>query len=1678
MKKSLLTLIAVISFSAILFGQEVPPHRTCGTMDHHEYLKQTRKNYSEDVIRYNQMLDQYMNSPQFKAMKTTATINVPVVIHVVYRTATENISDAQAISQFSVLNNDFNRLNADSVNTPAAFKSVAGRMGVNFCLAQRDPNGNPTTGVVHKSTTTTSFTTDDKVKSSSTGGDDPWDVTKYVNIWVCNIGGGILGYGEFPTGTLSSTWGLVLNYTATGTMGTAASPYNKGRTGTHEFGHCFNLNHIWGDNGQCGASDGCIDTPPQKGGTASPAGCNYGAPTYPWQPNTCTRPDGVAGANVTNTNGDMFMNYMDYTNDAVMNMFTKNQCTKMMAVLTTSPWNVLASSNGCTPVNALDASIASIMNPFAGTSTCNNNVTPKVTLLNSGSTTLTSAKVLYKMDASATQTLNWSGTLATGASTVLTLNTFSGLTTAAHTFSVWSAAPNAGTDQYTANDNKSSTFTVIAAPASQALPFTENFESGATPPTGWAIQKANTIDAAVSWSVIANTTGLTAGSTKVARMDNYSSATDIHGQIDALRSPALTFTAANSSLNLTFDVSHRPYATTSYIDTLNVYISTDCGGSWTKLYTKGGAQLSTAVGTQTTAFTPTANAQWRKETVSLSSYAGVSSVYLKFESMSGYGNDVYLDNINVSYTTAVTPPVANFSTSVTSACTASSVQLTDMSTNTPTSWSWSVTPSAGVAVSSATVQNPSVTFANAGTYSITLTATNGGGSNATTKTITVVATPTANAGSAAVLTCTNTTASLIGSGGSAYSWTGTGITGGATTATATVNAAGTYSLVVSNGSCSSPIATVAVTQNTVTPSVVGATSGTLTCATVTVNASATTTLTPVSYAWTGTGITAGAATGTITANQAGTFNYTVTNTSNGCKATGALVITQNTVAPGVTGTVSGTLTCSATTVNADATTLTTPVSYAWTGPGIASGASTGTITANQPGTYNYTVTSTVNGCSTTGLRTVAQNTVVPTLTVSASQTISCAAPTVTLTGSATPSTCTPVWIGGVTSGATSYTATASSPNTYTLTVTNPANGCTKSATTLVSSSAGVPSVIASVTNTLTCTNTTAQVVATTTMTGVSYSWSGPSITAGATTASATVNGAGTYTVVVTNTTSACSSTVTIAATQNTTAPAISGSTSGTLTCTSTTVNASVSTAATPVSYVWTGTGITAGASTATVTVNQPGTYNYTVTNTSNGCKTTGSKVVIQNTVTPSVVGTTSGTLTCLALTVNASATTTSTPVSYNWSGTGITAGATTGTITVNQPGTFNYTVTNTTNGCKATGSQVVTQNATAPSASSSVSGVLDCTNSTANVMVSTAASPVSYNWSGTGIVSGASTATAMVSQGGTYNYTVTNTSNGCTTTGSQVVTSNTVAPSVSVSSTTICAGGTATLTASGSVATYSWNTGVTGAVLTVSPASNASYTVIATGSNGCTATATVDVVVGSAPSISVNSAAICTGQTATLTASGVTTYTWNTSSNAASIIVNPTGTTVYTVSGNLSGCSATAVGTATVTVNTPPTVSLGTITTPLCVDNGTIALTGTPMGGTFTGAGVTGSTFDPAAAGAGTATVVYNYTDVNSCSGSANQSVVVSLCTGITELNNTSVVVYPNPTRDAVNIKLDASMINNAKIELYDAIGKLVISEEVGATITTLSLNHLARGMYTIRVVSGNDQSLIKVVKE
>ncbi len=238
-------------------------------------------------------------------------IVVPVVIHVLYHNNNENISDQQVLSQLKVLNNDYRRLNADTVNTPAPFKSIAADARIVFCLAKVDPNGKYTTGIIHKYTNTDLFLSDDEMKFSSSGGDDAWDSKKYLNIWVCNLFGRTLGYGVMPGGPADRD-GVVIQYDVFGTTGNVTAPFNKGRTATHEIGHWLGLRHLWGD-AECG-DDGIADTPPQQTN-------NSGCPSFPHLSN-CS----------INSYGDMFMNFMDFTDDGCMNMFTQDQKIEMRSL--------------------------------------------------------------------------------------------------------------------------------------------------------------------------------------------------------------------------------------------------------------------------------------------------------------------------------------------------------------------------------------------------------------------------------------------------------------------------------------------------------------------------------------------------------------------------------------------------------------------------------------------------------------------------------------------------------------------------------------------------------------------------------------------------------------------------------------------------------------------------------------------------------------------------------------------------------------------------------------------------------------------------------------------------------------------------------------------------------------------------------------------------------------------------------------------------------------------------------------------------------------------------------------------------------------------------------------------------------------------------------------------------
>lgn len=288
----------------------VPTIRKCGTMSVHLRQLENYPNFRKNLIDLEQGVKKRMASQE---SARTRSVDIPVVVHVVFNNDTQNISDAQVNSQIKVLNEDYSATNTDRSKTPSVWAGLVTSTNIKFELAKKDPTGNSTSGITRTQTNKSSFGDDDSVKFTGQGGIDAWPTDKYLNIWVCNLGNQLLGYAQFPGGP-TDTDGVVILCTAFGTEGTATSPFDKGRTTTHEVGHWLNLRHIWGDDPQCQGSDFVNDTPNQQ----TP---NFGKPEFPHL--SCSN----------GPNGDMFMNYMDYVDDDSMFMFTSEQVGRMQATL-------------------------------------------------------------------------------------------------------------------------------------------------------------------------------------------------------------------------------------------------------------------------------------------------------------------------------------------------------------------------------------------------------------------------------------------------------------------------------------------------------------------------------------------------------------------------------------------------------------------------------------------------------------------------------------------------------------------------------------------------------------------------------------------------------------------------------------------------------------------------------------------------------------------------------------------------------------------------------------------------------------------------------------------------------------------------------------------------------------------------------------------------------------------------------------------------------------------------------------------------------------------------------------------------------------------------------------------------------------------------------------------------
>lgn len=622
------------AFAGMAVGQKnakTVPER-CGTMQSLEQQwqvnPQLKKQFEAERDRFNTA----MRAGSYRLAATQgqqntngnrAYVTVPVVFHVVVNSQSQ-VTDAQIQAQLDTLNKDYAGLNGDSVRVPSYFKPVFGQSGIQFCLAKQTPSGEPTTGIERTTTTQSSFSSDNyfsAVKHTATGGADTWDPTSYLNIWICPMSGGLLGLATFPASTSDDLQGVVVEYRSL--PGATAYPdYNGGKTLTHEIGHYFNLIHIWGDDqndaDQCSGTDFIDDTPNQAVSST-----------------TCSGGDIVLDTCTASGNGIMYQNYMDYTYDQCLVMFTVDQVARMESALVAYRSSLLTSTGCQAPIiYNLDAQLKSVNQPAQRV--CTNPFTPVITVKNRGSQTLTSLTIITVLDNTTVATYPWTGSLAQSDTVSVSLNAVTA-PAGSHTLKIYVSNPDNGTDQNTVNDS----LTINFQYNDPVTAITESFEGNVFPPASWDIVNP---DQGITWQ---KATGIAKTGNASVVIDNldYSSV----GQQDYLRLPDVVLTGVDSAF-FSFQVAAATFTDVGTAnnnwDTLEVLVSTDCGQTYTSLYKKWGASLVTHAGALTTAFVPAAN-EWRKDSVNISNYIGAGKLLLAFRNTTGNENNIYIDDVNL-----------------------------------------------------------------------------------------------------------------------------------------------------------------------------------------------------------------------------------------------------------------------------------------------------------------------------------------------------------------------------------------------------------------------------------------------------------------------------------------------------------------------------------------------------------------------------------------------------------------------------------------------------------------------------------------------------------------------------------------------------------------------------------------------------------------------------------------------------------------------------------------------------------------------------------------------------------------------------------------------------------------------------------------------------------------------
>ncbi len=830
------------------------------------------------------------------------------------------------------------------------------------------------------------------------------------------------------------------------------------------------------------------------------------------------------------------------------------------------------------------------------------------------------------------------------------------------------------------------------------------------------------------------------------------------------------------------------------------------------------------------------------------------------------------------------------------------------------------------------VQNPTnvPVPSAAGTYDYTVEANDNGVLCTDVTTVTVHPLPNANAGTTQDLTCVNPTATLNGSSSTpsaTFAWAGPGITGGGNTATPTVNQPGLYTVTVTDpaNGCTNT-ANVNVTQTVTPPTANAGTPQELTCAALTAVLNGSSSTAGVTFAWTGPGIVSGGNTATPTVNQPGNYVLTVTNPLNGCTNTANVNVTQNIVPPVSNAGGNQELTCSILSVQLDGTGSSVGMNYSWAGPGIVSGGNTTAPTVNQIGTYTLTVTNPINGCVSTSTVDVTQNITPPIADAGLDAVISCATNSVQLDGSGSAAGMNYAWAGpSIIGGGNTTTPTVNQAGLYTITITNPVNGCVSTDNVNVTNDLAAPTASAGPNQLLTCVVNSVQLDGSASTVGMDYLWSGPGIVAGGNTTTPTVNQIGSYTITVTDNSNGCISTANVTVTEDVVVPNAEAGVTQELTCLVTSVVQNGSSTTPGVTFAWAGPGIVSGGNTATPTVNQPGNYVVTVTNPANGCTSTDNVTITQNIAIPNAEAGATQELNCLVTSVVQNGSSVTPGVTFAWAGPGIVSGGNTATPTLNQPGNYVLTVTNPANGCTNTDNVTITQNIAIPDADAGPDQIISCATASVQLAGTSATAGATFAWSGPGITAGGNTATPTVNQIGTYTVTVTNPANGCTNTSSVNVTNDIGVPNNNPGNDQeiTCNDPTVVLNGSSSTAgvTFAWaGPGIVSGGNTATPTVNqpGNYALTVTDpSNGCSSVTNVDVTIDiTPPNISIAPAQTINCNFPSININGSSTtpgvaYSWTgpgivSGANTAVPTVNQGGLYELTVTNPVNGCVSVA----------------------------------------------------------------------------------------------------------------------------------------------------------------------------